>query len=193
MAKSNAYQLSSFYPGTWSEAFAPYFARHFARRLGAEELWDAVTKATDFPANMNLSGVVTGPIVLAMQRPNMETQNGPALEGRFMSAFLPGNRDSVPRLWKFSVAQALTMLNNNQVTIRTHPDIPGSSVNKIVAANLTPSQAVDTLFLKTLSRYPTGAEKAICLSKYVAGSPISSYVNHLQFVLLQKLDFLYNY
>jgi hypothetical protein len=192
MAKSNAYQLSSFYPGTWSEAYAPYFARHFARRLGAEELWDAVTKATDYPANMNFSGVVSGPIVPAMQFPSIATQNGPGLEGRFMSPFLPGNRDTVPRSWKFSVAQALTMLNNNQVTIRTHPDIPGSSVTRIVAANLTASQAADTLFLKTLSRYPTPAEKAWCLSK-AQGMSLPSFVQTLQFVLFQKLDFLYNY
>ena len=51
LAKSSAYQLSSFYGGTWSEAYAPYFARHFARRLTAEEIFDAITKATKVPAS----------------------------------------------------------------------------------------------------------------------------------------------
>ncbi|HQQ76934.1 MAG TPA: DUF1549 domain-containing protein [Thermoanaerobaculia bacterium] len=187
MAKSNAYQLSSFYPGTWSEAYTPYFARHFARRLGAEELWDAVQKATNVPSNMTVSGSPA----LALQLPNMGFQNGPDLNGRFMSAFGPGNRDTVPRSWKFSVAQALTMLNNNQVTIRSH-DTQDSVVHRLVAANATPEQAVDTLFLKTLSRVPTPAEKAWCLSK-AQGTSLPSFAQTLQFVLLQKLDFLYNY
>ena len=56
MAKSSAYQLSSFYPGTWSESYAPYFARHFARRLTAEEAFDAITRATNVGASIPVSG-----------------------------------------------------------------------------------------------------------------------------------------
>ncbi len=56
MAKSSAYQLSSFYGGTWSEAYTPYFARHFARRMTAEETFDAITKGTKVPASLPVTG-----------------------------------------------------------------------------------------------------------------------------------------
>src|SRR6185369_5302117 len=46
---SSAYQLSSYYPGEWSDSNAPYLARHFARRLRSEEMLDAITKATNVP------------------------------------------------------------------------------------------------------------------------------------------------
>ncbi|MBK9313600.1 MAG: DUF1549 domain-containing protein [Acidobacteria bacterium] len=46
ITKSTAYQLSSQYPGEWSLALVPYYARKYARRLDAEEVHDAVLKAT---------------------------------------------------------------------------------------------------------------------------------------------------
>src|SRR5438552_2815412 len=46
IAKSNAYQLSATYPGTWNISYVPYYARRYVRRLDAEEVHDAITKAT---------------------------------------------------------------------------------------------------------------------------------------------------
>jgi hypothetical protein len=180
MAKSRAYQLSSFYPGTWSEAYTRYFARHFAQRLLAEEIFDAIVKATNVPLG-----------VVAMQLPDT-TEPVVDLNGRLLAPFLRGNRDGTPRVNAFSVPQALNMLNNNQITIRCK-NVNGSAVSRLVASNATPEQVVNALFLQTLSRYPTPAEKAMCLSKFTAGTTTVSFANNLQYVLLQKLDFLYNY
>ena len=71
MAKSSAYQLSSLYPGAWSEALAPYFARHFARRLTAEETFDAITRATGVPASIPVSGGMPN-VAWAMQLPDVQ-------------------------------------------------------------------------------------------------------------------------
>jgi hypothetical protein len=180
MAKSSAYQLSSFYPGTWSEAYAPYFARRFVQRLMAEEIFDAIAKATNVPLG-----------VVAMQLPDT-TEPVVDLNGRLLAPFLRGNRDGTPRVNAFSVPQALNMLNNNQITIRCK-DYQDSAVHRLVAAKATPEQVVNDLFLQTLSRYPTPAEKSLCLSKFTPGTPTSSFATNLQWVLLQKLDFLYNY
>jgi len=196
MAKSSAYQLSSFYPGTWSEAYTPYFARHFAQRMMAEQIFDAIMKATNVGVTLGGPGGTVVP--LAMQLPD-STEPVVGKEARLLNPFLRGNRDGTPRLNAFSVPQALDMLNNDQITIRVKScllgcpgGISGSTVAQIVTANLTPAQAVDTLFLKTLSRYPTPAEKALCLSK-AQGLSLDGFANNLQYVLLQKLDFLYNY
>lgn len=36
---SNAYQLSSYFPGEWKATYDAYFARHNTRRMSAEEFW----------------------------------------------------------------------------------------------------------------------------------------------------------
>src|SRR5262245_34467374 len=46
IVKSNAYQLSSQYPGTWKPDYVPFYARHYPRRLDAEEIHDAIVQAT---------------------------------------------------------------------------------------------------------------------------------------------------
>src|SRR5205085_5220420 len=46
ITKSNAYQLSSNYPGEWKLDYVPYYARKFVRRLDAEEIHDAIVQAT---------------------------------------------------------------------------------------------------------------------------------------------------
>ena len=188
MVKSNAYQLSSSYPGTWSEAYTPYFARHFAQRLMAEEVWDAIVKATGVRSNMSVDW--------AMQLPNIQAQNGgPDLNGRLMTPFVSGDRDTNPRSSKFSIPQALTLMNNDQVTIRAKPAFAGTAANKLISANATAPQIVTSLYLQTLSRYPTPAEAALCLSLFTTrySGSTATFANDLQWVLLNKLDFVYNY
>src|SRR5262245_30091600 len=46
ITKSNAYQLSSYYPGEWKLDYVPYYARKFVRRLDAEEIHDAIVQST---------------------------------------------------------------------------------------------------------------------------------------------------
>src|SRR5262249_4706243 len=70
MVQSNAYQLSSRYtPGPWNEAWTPYFARHYVQRLSAEELVDALAKATGVGNSFNVFLVAT-PITKAMKLPD---------------------------------------------------------------------------------------------------------------------------
>ncbi|HEX2800133.1 MAG TPA: DUF1549 domain-containing protein, partial [Thermoanaerobaculia bacterium] len=85
MAKSSAYQLSSFYGGTWSEAYTRYFARHFARRMTAEETFDAITRATKVPASLPVTG--TSNVAWAMQLPDVQEPGGRTAAGNFLNAF----------------------------------------------------------------------------------------------------------
>src|SRR6185369_9824139 len=72
---SSAYQLSSYYPGEWNDAWAPYLARHFARRLRAEEMVDAITKATNVPQVYPVNGYPT-PVSWAGQLPDVSEPSG---------------------------------------------------------------------------------------------------------------------
>ena len=195
MAKSSAYQLSSFYSGTWSESYAPYFARHFARRLTAEEAYDAITRATNIGASIPVSGGMPN-VTLAMQLPDAQEPGGGTVIGNFLNAFLRGDRDGDARSNEFSVSQALLMLNDTTVTSRIKSATAGSAVQKLVAANATPTQIVTSLYLSTLSRNPSAGELAAGLALFASppnGETKAQVAEDLQFALLNKLDFLYNY
>ena len=56
IAKSNAYQLSSQFPGEWKVDYAPYFARKFVRRLKAEEVYDSLVGATNLFTEVPIRG-----------------------------------------------------------------------------------------------------------------------------------------
>ncbi len=195
MAKSAAYQLSSSYPGTWSETYAPYFARHFAKRLTAEETFDAITKATGVGATIPVSGGLP-PVAWAMQLPDAQEPPGTTTIGNFLNSFLRGDRDGDARSNEFSISQALLMLNDATVTNRIKSTAPTSAVHALVAANASPSQIVTTLYLGTLSRNPTASELAQGVALFANppnGETKAQVAEDLQFALLNKLDFLFNH
>ncbi|MGA7992070.1 MAG: DUF1549 domain-containing protein, partial [Thermoanaerobaculia bacterium] len=194
MARSSAYQLSSFYPGTWSETMTPYFARHFARRLTAEETFDAITRATGVPASIPVSGGLPN-VAWAVQLPDAQEPGGGSTVGNFLNAFLRGDRDGDARSNEFSVSQALLMLNDATVTSRIKSTVPGSTVQKLVAANATPAQIVTSLYVSTLSRNPSAAELAAGVALFSSppnGETKAQVAEDLQFALLNKIDFLFN-
>jgi hypothetical protein len=193
MAKSSAYQLSSFYDGAWDEAYTPYFARHFARRMTAEETFDAITKATNVPASIPVSGGSN--VAWAMQLPDVQEPGGKTVVGNLLNAFLRGDRDGGARSNEFSISQSLLLLNDTTVTSRIKNAAPGSAVNKLIAANATTAQIVTSLYLFTLSRNPSATELAagVALFSSTPGETKAQIAEDLQFALLNKIDFFYNY
>jgi hypothetical protein len=217
IAKSSAYQLSSKYPGTWRLDYVPYYARKYVRRLDAEEIHDAVVKATNQPPTnayrdasgtnqtvagfpiTDQAGVYVRTVQWAMQLP--DTTGGGGSAG-FLNTFLRGNRDSNLRSDDPSILQALSLMNNTFVTNRIHqgnfvripnqPDIP-STVRRLLAdTSLSNEQIVTQLYLSTLSRYPSDAEKAKLLP-YFTSMGKTAATESIQWVLLNKVDFTFNY
>ncbi len=215
IAKSSAYQLSSKYPGEWKLEYVPYYARKYARRLDAEEIHDAIVKATGQPvtsqyrdganqvvtilgyAILNQANQFVRSVDWAMQLP--DTTGGNA---GFLNAFLRGNRDTALRSGDSSILQSLSLMNNNFVTNKIHqgnlirppgqPDIP-STVRRLLAdPNLSNEQIVTQLFLHTLSRYPTDVEKTKLLA-YFAPQGRTQATENIQWTLLNKADFIFNY
>lgn len=203
MAKSSAYQLSSFYPGTWNDASTALFARHFPRRLRAEELFDAITKATNVPSSLAVAGY-TAPVAWAGQLPDINEpgQGGSGGAGSgsirsFLNTFMRGDRDSEPRSSQFSISQSLSLMNDAVVVVpRTKSSAAGSAVNKLMASNAAPAVIVETLYVNTLSRSPSSDElaKGVALfSNLQAGQTKTTVAEDLQFTLLNKIDFIFNY
>jgi len=80
------------------------------------------------------------------------------------------------------------MLNDRQILdgIATTNTLVGS----LLSAKKTPDEIVDQLYVATLSRHPTAAEREIAVA-YLNGGTLSERAPDLQFVLLNKLEFLF--
>ena len=190
IAMSNAYQLSShFTAAPWNESWTPYFARHLPQRLPAEQLLDAITKATSVPVSFTVSGL--GMVNQAIKLPDtLESRN--TTYGRFLDDFGRGNRDDDPRSNDGSISQALSLMNNATVLVnRVHKATANSTVAKTLLASTDPAAITDTLYLSTLSRYPTAAEKTKAVAFLKVGT-LSQRTEDLQWVLLNSVEFLFN-
>jgi hypothetical protein len=190
MALSNTYQLSSRYtPGTWNEAWVPYFARRYPRRLMAEMLFDAVTTATSAPANFNVQGI--GGVPKAMQLPDPLDGGRRAPGALFLNSFGRGNRDENPRTSDSTISQALALMNDQNVTTRVKRSTPNSTMAKVLALTTDPGSIADQLFLATLSRKPTSEERQDAI-EYLSGGALTERAEDLQFALINSLEFMFN-
>jgi Protein of unknown function (DUF1549)/Protein of unknown function (DUF1553) len=220
IAKSNAYQLSSVYPEMWKVEYVPYYARKFVRRLDAEEIHDAIVKATGmlpvttyrdtggqnqtvlgYPI-INEQGQKLREVTWAMQLPEPAEPRQRGDVGTFLNSFLRGNRDTNLRQQDSSILQSLNLMNNNFVMSRIHNanrviipntlEIP-STVRRLLAdATLNNEGIITQLYLHTLSRYPSDEEKAKLLN-YYSSMGRQAATESLQWALLNKADFIFNY
>ena len=191
IAKSSAYQLSSQYPGDWGLTMVPYYARKFARRMDAEEMHDAVVAATGIIPSYQMrdsTGANTRVINRAMQFP--DTTSGGS---DFINSFLRGDRDTIQRSQDGTLLQALNLMNNSFVMGKIHQANAGSTVSKIMAnTTLTTEAVINQLYLTTLSRKPTTDEVNTLIPMFTSLGRKEA-TESLQWVLLNKVDFIYNY
>ncbi len=193
MAQSKSYQLSSRYEGTWRPEYERYFARHIVRRLGSEEIFDAVSAATLTPTPMYNFGV-DEPVMFAAKlldptepRENFSVRN-------FLSQFGRGDYWDNPQTTGSTVLQSLYLMNDNTVNFRTFPNRDGGRPNRvteILSSRMPDDDAIQLLFRATLSRPATGEEVGIV--KAQRKGTRDQWLTDLQWALLNKLDFLFNY
>jgi len=191
---SDAYQLSSSYAGKWDPAYVKYFARHEARRLTAEELYDSLITATRTEQPMLAAGL-DRVLWYANQLPD---PNEPSTDFRivdFMNNLGRGNWITIERSSEPTILGLLYSMNDTQNVNRTlgNSSASVSSRSRILevdATSATDQEAINRLFLATLSRYPTEAELATTL-KYRTG-PRAQWLSDLQWAMVNKLDFIFN-
>ncbi|MFN0121376.1 MAG: DUF1553 domain-containing protein [Blastocatellia bacterium] len=215
VVQSSAYQLSSRYDGPWRLELVPYYARKFARRLDGEEVHDAIIKATGIMPTMAYAGGPTlegytmvsdvsyvfnnnntltenGRITWAMQLPEPVEPRSNGIRA-FMDSFIRGDRDQKFRDRSPSILQTLNMMNNGFVMNRIHRGNAGSHVARLlVDTTLTNDQIMDKLYLATLSRLPNDTERTR-YRPYFTSLGKQGATETLQWVLLNKVDFIFNY
>ncbi len=196
IVKSSAYQLSSQYPGNWSLAMVPYYARKYVRRMDAEEVHDAIMTATGIGASYQLRDTLgnnTWAVNWAMQLPDTAEPRGTGNTANFLNSFVRGDRDVKPRSLEPSIQQALNLMNNSFVMTRIHQNNANSTVSKLLAnASLTSQDIITQLYLNTLSRNPTTDETNALLPLFTSYSRRDA-TEAVQWTLLNKVDFIFNY
>jgi hypothetical protein len=191
IVSSTAYQLSSRYDGEWKLDYVPLHARHFARRLEAEEVHDTLSQASGNWVNYTPQGF-GGTIRSAWLMPDTSEPGGAA--GTLMTTFLRGNRDSQLRRQEGSILQSLTLLND--AYIRDRIRLSSSPNLRAAAAAADPPAMIDQIFLLYLGREPSADEKAMALAPFAKATTAAlrnAAIEDLAWVLVNKVDFLINY
>jgi hypothetical protein len=196
IARSSAYQLSSRFQqegGGWKESYTPYFARHFVKRLTAEQIHDAISQATqvfgDYKRKDYVYDTAIAPARFWTEAASPEDINNAEAKG-FLRAFGQANREQFDRQPGGSILQAMTLMNNPFVTKRVMAS-NGSLVDQLVKSAKTSAEIVDELYLATLSRYPLSQEKQIAVEWIEKDRKQGA--EDLHWSLLNKLDFVFNY
>ncbi len=192
---SETYQLSSRYEGDWKPAFIRYFARYQPKRLTAEQMYDTIVTATHTEQPMVLPGRAV-PLLFANQMPD---PTEPSFDFRvmdFLNQFGRGNWWTVDRASEPTILGLLYMMNDSN-------NVNRSLGNSAVAVGITnrvrevdakyPSDvdAINRLFLATLSRYPAETEMNLVWSR--RSGPRYQWLSDLQWALINKLDFAFEY
>ena len=197
MANSEAYQLSARYtPGTWNETYTRYFARRITRRMTSEQILDAVFSASGVwpsgtsPDALTVRGWTTPP-ARAMQLPDPLEAAAGTRYNAFLNTFLRGNRDTNPRSSDTSALQALALMNDaNTILPRILQSNASSLVARTLKATTKPEDVVDALWLGTLSRPPSTAEKVSAVT-YLKSGTLGPKTENLQWALFNKLEFAF--
>ena len=193
IARSSAYQLSSRFNGEWKENYTPYFARHYVRQLSAEQLHDAISQATQVFGSYKRTDYVYGnaisPVRFWTEAASPEDINNGEAKS-FLRTFGQANREQFDRQPGGSILQAMTLMNSPFVTRRVTA-ANGSLVEQMVKSSKNAAEIVDELYQATLSRFPLPEEKRIAMSWI--DQDRRQGVEDLQWGLLNKLDFVFNY
>lgn len=193
IARSSAYQLSSRFDGEWKESYTPYFARHYVRMLTAEQMHDAICEATQVFGNYKNRDMVYGtegrPFRYWTEAPTPEEIGDGEAKG-FLRTFGQANREQFDRQPGGSILQAMVLMNSPFVNKRVRAE-GGSRVERLVESDKPNEAVVEELYLATLSRWPRDEEKWLALSWLEADRRQGA--EDLQWSLLNKLDFVFNY
>ena len=191
IVQSNTYQLSSRYPGEWKPGYERYFAKHFPRRLMAEEIYDAMAKATMTETPMFVEGF-DQPVYRATQLPDPSEPRTDSNVMTFLTNLGRGDWWQNARTSDSNVLQVLYLMNDNETNFRTFATRGISTqVSRVLQSGVTDRHAVNHLFLTTLGRWAGDEEYATLLQHKT--SDHEQWLSDIQWSLLNRPDFIFNY
>ncbi|MEX0726681.1 MAG: DUF1549 domain-containing protein [Planctomycetaceae bacterium] len=182
IAMSHTYQRS-YRPNEWNEEDTVNYSHAIPRRLGAESLYDAIMVATGSPTN--LPGVPPG--YRATQLPD------PQIDVSFLDMFGRAPRESpceCERSSEVSLGQTLNLVNGPTVAEAiVHPE---GIIARLTAANATPEEFVNEVYLSVICRKPTPEEMAQSVNYLKeVGNPAEG-AQDIMWALINSSAFLFN-
>lgn len=197
IAKSAAYQLSASFPTDWKPEYARYFARKFMRRLTAEQVYDAIVKATDLHAPIQIPLTDKQVQYLVQTRGPADLRRsvtlGPQLKQDlqfFTESFGQANREFNEPSRGGSIIQAALMMNSNLVKEKSKPSA-GSYLAGLIDQGVSDQDLVESLHWQFLTRAPDEQELSSSLQLVAERGPAAGGED-LQWILMNKLDFLFH-
>jgi len=195
IVESSAYQLSSKYEGQWRPEYSRYFAKHFPRRLSAEEIYDAMAAATGTEAPMSVIGF-DNPIERAVDLPDPTEPRTSFSIRTFLTRFGRGDWWQLPTTAEGSTVQVLFLMNDFTVVERTLFSRP-TRVSRLLASTFSDDEAVTELFLATLGRPPTSLEReTLRQNRSPSANPAERrefWLSDIAWALLNRAEFLFNH
>ena len=208
--KSSAYQLSAQFPGEWKDAYAPYYARRYARVISGAEAADNVAQVTGVPYDFSWAGQgmkrvkqLASPIdVNPPQRVGGVNDLGGegTVEGNsiraLMQSFFQSTRETPALLTnRPSAVQAMLMMTAPTVVDRVAAKSRPAAANRLqrlLASSKTDSELVEELFLSSLSRRPRPEEMEVA-TRILKEGERKQKAEDLQWALLNTVEFLLNH
>ncbi len=201
--KSSAYQLSAIFPGEWKDSYTPYYARKYVRVMTGPEVVDTIAQATGRPYKFAFNGIEVERIkqltdladVPGVQKGGGRggaTSEGADI-GSIMNSFFENNREAAPPIGnKPTTLQAMLMMSSSLVNDRVLAEA-GSRIYRLMTAGRTDDEIIDELYLSSLSRQPSAAEKKYVLETFPFKTDRKRAAQNLQWVLLNSVEFILNH
>jgi hypothetical protein len=199
ITKSSTYQLSSRFPGEWKPEYARLFARKLVRRLPAEQVYDSIVKATGVVTEIQIPRTDKTVQYLVQTRGPYDARASRSLDRQFrkdiqffLESFGQANREYNEPSREGSIIQAALMMNSALVKDRAKP-VPGSFLAGLLQQQDVPDEEfARRLFWRFLTRDPDAAERDQALT-LLAERGRKDGGEDLQWVLMNKVEFLFNY
>jgi hypothetical protein len=193
IAKSSAYQLSSKFPGEWKDGYSKYYSRRFVRRLTAEQVHDSIVQATGLHTGVPIRGTdFVARFATETRSPEDFKQRLPGMKdiNFFLESFGQNNREYSERVNDGDLTQAVLLMNSPWVMKQVQAQ-PGSFLERLLAAQKPPEENIPAIFDRFLNRKPDPRELA--MAKTLAASGARKGYEDLQWLLMNKVDFIFNY
>ena len=182
MMNSRAYQLSSeSRPSNFRDD--RFYSHHYARRLPAEVLLDAICSATNDPEQF-----ASYPLgIRAIQVPD------PGTDSYFLSLFGRSERTTAcacERLGDVTLPQLLHLQNSDNLFAKVKS--PTGRLEQLLTAQPDSNPLIDELYLATVSRLPTEAERSL-LQNSLVGTDRREVLQDLFWALLNSKEFAFQH
>jgi hypothetical protein len=188
---SRTYQLSS-QPGEWNARDEALFSHYPIKRLGAEQLLDAVGQVTE--TSEDFSSAIPEPFTVLPKGWRATQLGDGSISTPFLELFGRPPRDTAyesDRCTQSSMHQSLYLLSSAQLEAKINKS---PRIERLLKADKGEAEIVEEFYLAALSRMPTEQEKQKAL-EYIGDDPKlrQQAVADLMWALLNTREFMFNH